>query len=77
MTERSDLSDGSDPQLKSHRPEPPELKEEIIRGRDFAGTAFAANAEEQTADERAGKPESLDIDYRNTPERVRDHGLKE
>ncbi len=77
MIERADLADRDDPQLKGRRPGPPELKEETLRGRDFAGTSFAANEAEQTADERAGEPETTDIDSKNTPERVRDHGLKE
>jgi hypothetical protein len=77
MTERTDLSDGKDPQLQSHRPEPRKIKEETLHGRDFAGTSFAANEEEQMADERRGQPKSDDIDNTNTTDSVRDHGLKE
>jgi hypothetical protein len=76
MSERDDLSDRDDPQ-RGPQPEPEELKDEIIPGRNFAGAAFAANEDEQTADERAGHPESEDIDSKNTVERIKDHGLTE
>lgn len=76
MTERSDLSDRDDPQL-GDEPEPKELKSETLHGRNFAGASFAANEEEQTADERQGTPENVDIDYKNTAENVADHGLTE
>jgi hypothetical protein len=74
MNERHDLSDRDDPQI-GDAPEPPELKSETLHGRNFAGASFAANEEEQTADERAGTPESDDIDFKNTVERIQDHGL--
>jgi hypothetical protein len=74
MSERDDLSDRDDPQI-GNAPEPEELKSETLHGRDFAGASFAANEEEQTADERAGTPESDDIDSKNTVQRIQDHGL--
>jgi hypothetical protein len=73
---RDDLSDRDDPQIGS-APEPEELKSETLHGRNFAGAAFAANEDEQTADERAGTPESDDIDSRNTEPNVEDHGLQD
>jgi hypothetical protein len=76
MTERDDLSDRDDPQI-GPEPEPEELKSETLHGRNFAGASFAANEDEQTADERAGEPESVDIDSKNTVPRVQDHGLTE
>jgi hypothetical protein len=74
--ERDDLSDRDDPQ-RGPQPEPEELKEETIHGRNFAGAAFAANEDEQTADERAGTPESDDIDSRNTEPNVENNGLQD
>jgi hypothetical protein len=76
MSERDDLSDKGDPQI-GPEPEPEELKSETLKGRNFAGAAFAANEDEQTADAREGAPESDDIDAKNTVERIQDHGLTE
>jgi hypothetical protein len=66
---------------REHRPEDEdELDDEPkvihLHGRDFAGTSFAANEEEQTRDKEDPNARP-DIDDKNTVERIQDHGLKE